>query len=792
MTIIYLIIGWFVGIWLGETGSIPAGHLPWLVGGAILVVGSLIGQRWANTTGLAVLGTVALGCGRVLSAQPVIDLHHISYYNNGGELTFTGIVIAEPDIRDRVVNLRLETETIQLPGGTTLTVSGFVLVQAPLFPPIQYGDRIEVRGQLEVPPETSEFSYKEYLARRGIHSLARYPRLTVLAEGQGTLFRHAILDLKAKAQATIRQVVREPEASLLTGILLGNDNGLSPSLQDDFRTTGMTHIIAISGFNVVLIMGVLLKVLQPIAGNRAAAFLSVLGIAIYAILVGGDASVVRATIMAGLFLFSGRILGRPIFPPASLFVAGFLMTLIDPLTLWDVGFQLSFMATLGLMLYAERFSQGMENQLSRRLSPTTTKWVMALLSEAVLVTLAAQVLTLPLMMAYFGQLSLISLVANVLILPVQPAVMVWGGLATLTGLLVPGVGQIVGWVAWLCLWYTTSVVRLLADVPLAAVPISLSPAGVVLIYAIILGGTWWTQQEPERRERLWQGARRNLNQKAAVAGSLVVGFLGLAWGNTQADGYLHVWFFDVGQGDAIFIQTPSGRQILVDGGLYPSLLQDQLGRQMPFWDKELDMVIATHPDADHVTALPGVWERYTVGQLLTDGSALGESPPFDALLQAAAAHNTPIHHALAGQTIVIEDGVRLEILHPGPVLDEENRNDNSVSVRLVYGSFTLLLTGDAEVNGEAAMLARGRDLYSLVFKAGHHGSNSSSNSHFLAAVQPQIVIVSAGENNRYGHPHRELLERVDEIGAVLLRTDELGTIEVISDGEVMWLQSYGK
>ncbi len=792
MSIVYLIIGWLVGIWLGETGALPGEPVAWLVGGLILLGISLVARRWGNTIGLAVLGMVALGCGRILIAQPVIDAHHISYYNNGGELTFTGIVVAEPDVRDRVVNLRLATETIQLPGGTTLAVSGLVLVQAPLFPPLQYGDRIEVRGELEVPPETAEFSYKEYLARQGIHSLSSYPRLTVLAEGQGSPVRHAILDLKARAQATVLQVVREPEASLLMGILLGNDNGLSPALQDDFRTTGMTHIIAISGFNVVLIVGVLLKVLEPIAGKRAAAILSLLGISLYTILVGADASVVRATLMAGLFILSGRFLGRPTFPLASLFVAAFLMTLLNPLTLWDVGFQLSFMATLGLMLYAERFSQGVEGWLSRRLKPETTKWVMALLSEAVLVTLAAQVLTLPLMMVYFGQLSLISLVANVLILPVQPAVMVWGGLATITGLLVPGVGQILGWVAWLCLWYTIGLVRLLADVPLAAVPVSLATAGVVLIYAVILGATWWTRQEPERRERLWQNARRNVNQKVAVAGSLVVGCLGLAWGNTQADGYLHVWFFDVGQGDAIFIQTPSGRQILVDGGLYPSLLQEQLGQQMPFWDNELDIVIATHPDADHVTALPGVWERYTVGQLFTDGSVLGEAPAFDALLAAAETYHTPVHRALAGETIVVEDGVRLEILHPGPVLDEENRNENSVAVRLVYGDFALLLTGDAEVKGEAAMLARGRDLQSILFKAGHHGSSTSSNEYFLAAVRPQIVIVSAGENNRYGHPHRELLERVDQIGAVLLRTDELGTIEAISDGEEMWLQSYGK
>ncbi len=791
MSVVYLVIGWFAGIWLATVWPLSPTPWPWLVGGGVALLAGWLGQRRGETLWLAVVGMVALGCGRGLIAQPVIDQTHVAYYVNSGELTLTGLVIAEPDTRDRSLNLRLQAETLLLPGGLTLPVNGLVLVQLPRFPAVQYGDRIELRGELVVPPETAEFSYKEYLARQGIYSLIAFPRLTVLASEQGSPFRQAILGFKGQAQATIARLISEPQASLLTGILLGNDNGLPTTLQDDFRTTGLTHIIAISGFNIMLLVGVLLKLFEPILGKQMAAGAALVGIILYAILVGADASVVRATIMGGLYLFSRRFLGRPTFPFASLFVAGFLMTAANPLTLGDVGFQLSFMATLGLMLYADGFSQTVQNWLARRLDEKATTWVMALLSEAVLVSLAAQVLTLPLMLAYFGQFSLVSLVANVLVLPVQPAVMTWGGLATLTGLVAPGVGQLFGWVAWLFLRYTIGVVQILADVPLAAVPVSFSPTAVVMIYALILGLTWWLKQEPERRERLWGQARRHLNQRLAVAGSLVVGLLTLAWGNTQADGYLHVFFLDVGQGDAIFIQTPTGRQILVDGGLYPSVLNAQLGQQMPFWDRELDVVVATHPDADHVSGLPGVWERYTVGQLLTDGTDWGESPVFDAVLSAAATQNTPVHQALAGDVLVIEDGVRLEILHPGDTVDEENRNNNSVSLRLVYGDFSLLLTGDAEREGEEMMLDRGRDLHALVFKAGHHGSNTSSSAEFLAAVRPQIVIISAGKDNRYGHPHRELLDRVAQIGAVLLRTDELGTIEVVTDGEEMWLQHYG-
>ncbi|MFZ1397606.1 MAG: hypothetical protein WAS33_11935, partial [Candidatus Promineifilaceae bacterium] len=155
----------------------------------------------------------------------------------------------------------------------------------------------------------------------------------------------------------------------------------------------------------------------------------------------------------------------------------------------------------------------------------------------------------------------------------------------------------------------------------------------------------------------------------------------------------------------------------------------------------------------------------------------------------AEAQQTEIRPVQAGESIEIGDGVRLEVVHPGPVLIEENRNENSVSMRLVYGDFTFLFTGDAEQAGEAEMLAGERPLTSLVFKAGHHGSNSSSSLPFLQAVQPQIIIVSAGVDNRFGHPAPEMLERADAIGAVVLRTDELGTISVTTDGRGMAWQA---
>jgi competence protein ComEC len=732
---------------------------------------------------------MALAGARYATAVPTIDQNHIAFYNNRRNVTLTGLVVDEPDVRDRFVNLRVEVDSIQVSGGAQLPMQGVVQVQTYRFPAINYGSRLRVTGFLETPPEDETFSYRLYLARQGVHSLMSLPNVTVTAENEGNRLYQAIFSFKSRAQTTIAQLIPEPQAALLTGILLGNDNGLPPELDEAFRLTGMTHIIAISGFNIAILVAILVRIAEPFFSRRGSVVFALVGISLYTVLVGADASVVRAAVMGSIYLIANRWLGRPNFAFASLFLAGFLMTAIRPFTLWDVGFQLSFAATLSLMIYADPLTQWVRRKLRRVLEREWVEQVMGVLSEVVILTVAAQILTLPLIIGYFDQLSLISLLANALILPVQPAVMIWGGLATLLGMVLPALGQLFGWVAWLFLAYTIWMVRLFAAVPGAAIPLTVSTMGILSIYGVIAALTWFGIQPDEKRSRIMTAVRQNISQRLALGASGITAVLVLSWGMTQPDGQLHIVFMNVGQGDATFIQTPSGRQILIDGGEYPSLLNSQLGQNMPFWDKEIDLLVATHPDSDHVSGLVGVFERYRVNQIITNGQRFGESPIYDEVLAAAQALSTEIRPVQAGERIEIGDGVRLEVLHPGPVLISEDRNENSVSMRLTYGDFTFLFTGDAAQAGEGEMLRGERPLNALVFKAGHHGSNSSSSTPFLQAVQPQIIIVSAGEDNRFGHPAPEMLERATAVGAVVLRTDELGSISLTTDGATMWWQA---
>lgn len=248
------------------------------------------------------------------------------------------------------------------------------------------------------------------------------------------------------------------------------------------------------------------------------------------------------------------------------------------------------------------------------------------------------------------------------------------------------------------------------------------------------------------------------------------------------DDRLHVYFLDVGQGDAILLRAPDGRQVLVDGGPSPAALLDELGALMPFGDRSLDLVVLTHPDADHMTGLLTLPERYRVAALLIpDGAAAYPASWADAL----ADDRGELTVAQRGMQIKL-DTLQITVLH-APDSTAADDNNASLVLRLDYGTTSLLLTGDAEQMTEQALLDAGAPLRADVLKVAHHGSASSTTAAFLAAVQPRLAVIQVGADNRFGHPHPDVLARLAAVE--VLRTDLNGRIEVISDGERLWMHT---
>ena len=267
---------------------------------------------------------------------------------------------------------------------------------------------------------------------------------------------------------------------------------------------------------------------------------------------------------------------------------------------------------------------------------------------------------------------------------------------------------------------------------------------------------------------------------AALAFVATLAWLALAG---LPDGKLHVYFLDVGQGDAILIQAPDGRQILVDGGPSPIALLNELGAVLPFWDRSLDLVVLTHPDGDHITGLIPLLDRYRVARVL-DTHLSDAAPLAAAWRDGLARHRIPRAIAERGMRIPLGQA-QLTVLHPGPrplrgtAADD---NNNAIVLRLEYGQTSLLLTGDAEVEAEAEMLKAGLPLKADLIKVGHYGSKGSTSAAFLAVVAPRVAVIPVGAENTFGHPHPDVLKRLAAARIEILRTDQHGRIEIISDG----------
>lgn len=252
---------------------------------------------------------------------------------------------------------------------------------------------------------------------------------------------------------------------------------------------------------------------------------------------------------------------------------------------------------------------------------------------------------------------------------------------------------------------------------------------------------------------------------------------------SQKDGLLKIHFFDIGQGDAIFIESPSGHQVLIDGGPDNKVLS-KLGEVMPFYDKDIDIVVASHPHADHIVGLMNVLERYDVKNIVEAKESYNSSE-FKAWQDAVAKEGAENIEAVAGKVVDLGDGVSLTILHPfESVADDNPKNphDDVVVAMLKYGQLEVMLTGDMEAKVERRLILAGEDLDSDVLKVAHHGSKTSTSEEFLSATTPEVAVFQVGAKNRYGHPAPEVLNRLENFGIKYYRNDTDGDIKLVSDG----------
>ncbi|MHB1354603.1 MAG: DNA internalization-related competence protein ComEC/Rec2 [Anaerolineae bacterium] len=780
MTLFFLILAWIAGLALARLGGAAAYVVTVLgVAGLFLLI---IGRHTRHRRLLAaLLFALVLGYVRYQLALPVITESHLAYYNDQGKVTLTGFISDDPIGKGASTKLQVDVEEIEQ-GGTVKPVNGKLAMTVGAYPRYSYGQRLVIIGTLETPPILDDFNYREYLEAQGVRSVMLRPKVTLVPGQGGSWLTLVLLTINHRLRTVVEHILPQPEAGLLQGVLLGASKALPADTAESFRLAGLTHILVVSGFNISVLMQLILILAQKALRRQLALGFALAGITAFGLLVGFTAPVVRAWLM-GVLTIVALLTGRKAHPLTSLAVASLLMTVLNPLTLWSISFQLSFVATLALIVVDPIISKGLKAVIVK----TRAGKFWLFLAGLSTTTIAAQLLTLPLIWHYFGQISWVALLSNLLVLPIQPIILAAGAAITALGSIYLAAGRILAYLLWTWLHYCILVTRWLGYLPNASTQLpSLDITWVVVSYLIISLGMYLLHRFVKTPQHLPQ---LRVDWKPWVAPGVLLTVAVTVWsiGLSLPDGRLHIYFLDVGQGDAILINSPGGRTILVDGGVDGLVLRARLGELLPLNHRTLDLVIATHGDADHILGLVGLPDYYQVQQAARPAN-LGTSTAAKAWEEEFAMHQIPQVFLARGDIIRIGRDFTIQVLNPEPG-NPNSGNASSVVLRAVKGRFNMLLTGDIDDQAEQAILAANLPVAAYVLKVAHHGSDTSSSAEFLDRVRPSLAVISVGKDNTLGHPSAEVLDRLWELNCQIWRTDQQGTIEISTDGRTLQVET---
>ncbi|MEO8625110.1 MAG: ComEC/Rec2 family competence protein [Candidatus Limnocylindrales bacterium] len=666
--------------------------------------------------------------------------------------------------------------------------SQHVYAWLPRYPPVFAGDVVRVTGPLQPAPTDSDFG--AFLARSGIGYTLR-SRTVDLTGSDGSPMA-ALEDFRRQIAALIATALPEPQAGLATAMAIGLRDLVSRDVAADFRASGLSHVVAISGWHITLIGAVVSGALGGLTRRRRSAIVLVV-IAAYAILAGASPSVLRAAVMASVVLVA-RESGRRGGAQAALALTVLALLLLDPATITDAGFQLSATATAGLLAWASR----LRDWLAAHMPRATPVWLL----ETLGVSLAAQAATLPLTLLDFERVSLVAPLANLLIAPLVAPSMLLTVIALVTGALITvGAPALLfaplSFACALGIGAMVEIAHFCATLPFATLDVP-APLNYIAAATTALAVFAVARRKPKPAAPKPEPAKERPGiptgppyRRIGAAGSVSLCVVLVLVGGSRPDGRLHVTVLDVGQGDAILLQGPNGGRMLIDTGPDPDRLLTLLDQRIPTWDRRLDLVVLTHPHEDHVAGLALLLTRYQIGEVVEDGM-LGPGPSDAAYRAELAAQGRATRVVAAGDRLWL-DGARLDVDWPlaGKVPREppnggKDINNASVVLELHFGVRDMLFPGDAEEDVDPQLLAAGlaqRLGPQLdVLKVAHHGSRTATTQALLDALHPRIALISVGADNDYGHPAPQTLARLGATGAHVFRTDLDGSVEITTDG----------
>lgn len=776
------------GILLSEWMSLPS---IWLLSLSIVLVLLSAILFWLRKQEF--IAVISLHCSVVLLGLLLQTLQHLDFKSRELEpsiadesVTLFGTIDSEPIRRDRRVSCVVWADSmyrirsierdsrrvmvmIRLDKGETFSEE------------MEFGRKITLQGSLEPFPfqrNPGEFDYGKYLALndiQGVISVKGLREVQVNEHKDDNSLKAWTYSVQRSLYSIIDSLHSPQHAGFLKGIIFGYRADIPPDVKQSFLDTGTIHILAVSGSNVAFVAFMFFSLFGFFRlSRRAVGGAAIAGLIAYMLVTGSSPSVVRATIMA-IVILCGTLFERKADIYNSISVAAMILLLWNTNTLFDVGFQLSFSAVISIVYFYPRLELLIKKIPERFEEMKAVDMILKLFA----VSLAAQLGTIPFTAYYFNRVSIISLIANIPVVPIS-------GLNTFIGFAEVVFYSISPWIAKLyaasndfLVWFLLGFVKHAASVSFAYVETWHVSSVLAMGYYVAVLGVF------------------NIHRVRVRAWILI---LFLAVGNVvlfsdlwaRAHKKLTVTMIDIGQGDAILLECPNGKRILVDTG--PLSMRFDAGERiiMPFLkrqgNKKIDYLLITHAHNDHYGGARSILQSIDVDTLVINYND-SDNQQVKEILQVAQEENVGLKTVYSGNQIPIDPNVRMYVLSPQwNRTAEKNLNNTSIVLKVIFGNASMLLVGDAEAKIEHKLIQRYKEfLSSDILKVGHHGSLSSTSEEFLNIVHPQKALISVGNHNKFRHPSSFTIRRLMAHAVEIERTDKSGAIILKNDGN-QWVQ----
>ncbi len=752
--------------------------------GILLIILLFITYKWNRNVLFTIsLGTLLIFLGFIkfyFDARYIHNNRIDNFISRSDVLIVKGRITDQPIKKTKYLQFVIDADTL-ITNDSLFIVSGGAQIIIPLekirdINRFRFGYRTTIFSglyALRTARNPGEFDMKNYLEAYDIYARIQLDddeKILIDSSADKSLLS-IIYSLRSLIAKNIETQIGGLEATFLKGILIGDRSEIPFELKESFVNSGVVHILAVSGLHVGIITFVIIAVFNLFRlPERIRYLLTMFCLVFYIFLTGGSASVIRATIMA-VILMGSFVFQRKFNIYNSIAVAALIILILDSRQIFSPGFQLSFVAVISIVVLYPKISN-LKNYLPENLKQMKVlKYIIALFS----VSFTSAIGTLPFTSYYFGKISIIGLVANLLIVPLMGIVLSVGVAFTVFSFISSSISSLFSEVTKLLSTILLYSVNYFGSLKYSHINSYFSLSGGLLYYFWIFYIVTIKKQK--------------------ILGRIVIGMLLIlniyVFSTIFEKSNLEFLFFDVGQGDAIFIRTPENKTILIDAGMKnpnydaaqwfikPYLLRNNI--------KRLDLVINSHPHSDHLGGIPTMLRNLNVTRMIDAGSA-ERSDMYNEYKKLLDSLKINYVIKTRGDTIFIDDKIRLYVLNPSAkILSTSNLNNHSIVLKILYKKTSIILTGDIESEYEMELAELYKEfLKSDVFKCPHHGSNTSSSKDFIKFVNPKYAIISVGQNNKYGHPSKEVLDRLKHMDINIFRTDQHGAILFHSDGEEVW------